>query len=256
MDNPLLGKLRKDEAALGISLALESPGSLELMGKDWDWVLVACSEGDADYKKVLNAAQVAALHNVPMLVKLPNADTGAIGKTLDTGALGLVIPGVETAEQARKVVTAACFPPMGQRSYGGRRVVDILGREYYSTANDDILIILQIDRLETVGRSAELAQVQGVDGLLFWPDVMLDSAGIPLRIDPEDAPEILKSLEMMTKAARRAGKIAGCLTTTPSLLKEAVSLGCRLVVPATDALMLKTGARDTIDELRSALHDM
>src|ERR1051326_7954884 len=115
---------------LGICVSYPAPGIVERIGIDWDWIWVDGQHSDQSYQETLAIVRACDLVQRPAMVRVPSHEFGGIGRALDMGATGVIVPLVDTPEQARAVVRAAKFPPLGGRSYGGRRPIDSLGRLY------------------------------------------------------------------------------------------------------------------------------
>src|SRR5437764_815433 len=123
---PLIDRQSK-HPLLGVLINQPSPGVIERIGSDWDWIFVDAQHGDLDLPEAIDLIRAADLVGRPSLVRTPAHDPGWILKLLDAGAAGVIIPMVESLNDARAMVRAAKFPPVGNRSYGGRRVIDRLG---------------------------------------------------------------------------------------------------------------------------------
>ncbi len=252
MANPMLEKLKKDEVALGFGLMYANPCAIECMAKGWDWVWIDSQHGQLSYPTILHAVQLAHLHGVSSLVRLPGHCPDPIGPVLDMAAHALMIPMVNTAEEAKALVRAANFPPLGTRSYGGRRVIDLYGRDYYRTANDEVFLVCQIETLEAVEQAEAIASVKGVGALFFGPDDMKMRMGIPINTAVNESPELAQAMAKVSRAARNAGKVSGSVAATPAALTMAVEQGYRLIVGCGDVLLLR-GAAQKCEELRNAL---
>jgi 4-hydroxy-2-oxoheptanedioate aldolase len=252
MANPMFEKLKKDEVALGFGLMYANPCAIECMAKGWDWVWIDSQHGQHAYPTILHSVQLAHLHGLSSMVRLPGHCPDPIGPVLDMAANSLMIPMVNTAEEAKALVRAANFPPLGTRSYGGRRVIDLYGRDYYRTANDEVFLVCQIETLEAVEQAEAIASVKGVGAIFFGPDDMKMRMGIPINATVNESPELARAMEKVAKAARNAGKAAGSVAVTPPALKTAVEQGYRLIVGAGDVLLLRSAAQKC-EELRGVL---
>lgn len=252
MANPMIEKLKKDEVALGFGLMYANPCAIECMAKGWDWVWIDSQHGQHSYPTILHAVQLAHLHGLSSMVRLPGHCPDPIGPVLDMAANALMIPMVNTADEAKALVRAANFPPLGTRSYGGRRVIDLAGRDYYRTANDEVFLVCQIETLEAVEQAEAIASVKGVGAIFFGPDDMKMRMRIPINTAVTDSPELARAMAKVGKAARNAGKVAGSVTATPGALKLAVEQGYRLLVGTGDVALLRS-AQQKCDELRAAL---
>lgn len=249
----VLEKLARDEVCLGVGLMYPNPNCIEAIGPGWDWLWIDGQHGQFDYATILHAVQVAELTGLDSIVRPPGHAPDLIGQILDTGAQGLMIPIVNTPEQAEAIVKAASFPPLGTRSYGGRRVIDRNGRDYYLTANDKWCLVVQIETMEAVERAHEIAAVEGVDALFFGPDDMKMHMGIPINTPVEQSDKLLQAMETTAAAARNAGKAAGCIAATPAALHRFIDFGYRLIVGGGDIGFLRVTSHAKVRELRQAL---
>ena len=254
--NALLKKLKNGEPTLGVGLMYPNPNCIESMARGWDWVWIDGQHGQLDYATILRAVQVAQGAGIPTIIRVASHEPGLIGMALDTGTEGLMIPMVDTPEQAGEIVKDACFPPLGNRSYGGRRVIDVGGRDYYKTANNDLLLVAQIETLEAVSRAEKIAAVEGIDALFFGPDDMKMRLGLPIDTPINESEELAKAMQTVATAARNAGKITGCVTASAESLRMALSEGYRLLVGGADIAFLRTASASKLEELRSAIRSI
>lgn len=237
---------------LGINIMYPSPGVIEGIGRDWDWVWLDAQHGQFGYDSLLACVRACDLVQRPAVIRVPNNDYGSIGSAFDTCASGVMVPMVEGAEEARAAVRAARFPPLGGRSYGGRRPIDLYGREYAHSFNDDSTLIVQIETRRGLENCDEIASVPGVDALLFGPDDMAMQAGMPMN-EPRDAQWGRSGLERIAQAAARHGKIAAGLAFTPETLSLLVALGYGLIVGGADRSILLQGSQQRSAELKSVM---
>src|SRR2546425_11308236 len=165
---------------LGLSVMYPSPGAVERIGPEWDWIWIDGQHGQMGYEQTFALVRACDLIQRPAVVRVPGHEFGSIGKTLDMGAAAVITPCVDTPEQARAVVDAAKFPPLGKRSYGGRRPIDFQGRTYSDTANIDTLLIAQIESPQAIDNVDAIASVAGVDALFLGPDDLMLRRGFSL----------------------------------------------------------------------------
>ena len=167
---------------------------------------------------------------------------------MDTAASGIMVPMINTVEEAAAAVKAAKFAPIGNRSYGGRRPIDMYGRSYAHTANEDTCLILQIETLEGLANVDEIASVPGFDVLFFGPDDLAMQLALPMD-KPRKADLFKNEMEKVVYAAQKAGKVTGTVTTSPEILDIAVKTGYRLCVGTTDAALLGEGSKRMKEKL-------
>jgi len=243
----------RGDVALGFSLSLPAAAIIETASTGWDWVWIDGQHGQHDYRTILESVRVADACGIAPIVRVPGHEASLIGRALDMRPAGIMVPMVDTPDDARRVVEAARFPPLGKRSYGGRRAADLEGREYVETADERMLLLAQIETIEGVRNAQAIAATEGVDVLFFGPDDMKVRLGIPINASINESPKLAEALEQTVTAAKSAGKITGCVTPTAEVLKLAVSLGCSLLVGGGDVAFLRTTAPAKLAELRAVL---
>lgn len=238
---------------LGMGVMYPSVGALERIGPDWDWIWLDAQHGDLDYRDVMSLIRAANLIGRPVLVRVPAHDAAWIGKVLDGGAAGVIIPMVESVAEAQALVRAAKFPPLGNRSYGGRRIIDCLGRGYYRTANQDTLLILQVESKEMVAKVGELVAIEGVDGIFLGPDDLLVRDGQDVDT-PKNPASLGKQYETVVEACRRHGKLSMGHATTDASQAMARQYGYDLVIGGGDVAFLASGSKTAVGKLRAYLN--
>ena len=253
MANALKEKLDRDEVALGFTVVYPSASILECIGAEWDWLWLDWQHSEHDYRSLLECVCVAEARGVPPIVRVPGHEYGIVGPANDMCPAGLMVPMVDTPEQARAVVEATRFPPLGRRSIGSLRAVTLQGLDYAYKANEDVLLVAQIETKLGVSNVEAIAATEGVSGVLVGSvDLKLDM-GIPLETPDVEADEIMKAMETVARAARNAGKFAGCLAFTPEAAKRTVQMGYRLLGGGVDSWLMQVAAATRLEELRAAL---
>lgn len=237
---------------LGIAIMYPSAGIIERIGPDWDWLWIDGQHGELGYQDILAAVRACNLIGRPAIVRVPGHEPGPIGLALDTAADGIMVPMVDDAASARRIVQAAKFPPLGARSYGGRRPIDLFGRGYAHADQPQPLLICQIETPSGLANAAEIAEVPGVDALFLGPDDMALRAGLPMD-QPRPAGCFDEAYRNVAAAAARHGKIAGSVFATLETLQPAVELGYRLIVSAADVSLLAGASNKTVQSLRSSV---
>src|SRR6185436_17886989 len=124
---------------LGLNMMYPSPGAIERIGPDWDWIWIDGQHGELGYEETLAMVRACDRIERPAFVRVPHHGFGSISLALDTAPTAVIVPVVDTLEEARQIVKAAKFPPLGGRSYGGRRPIDLAGRLYSDSANEEVL---------------------------------------------------------------------------------------------------------------------
>jgi len=252
---PFRSALEAGRPQLGLCIMYPSPGVVERIGPDWDWIWVDGQHGQMAYQELLSQVRACNLIQRPALVRVAGHDFGAIGLALDTGADGVIVPLVDTVADAMHVVKAAKFPPLGGRSYGGRRPIDLLGRSYSDTANSDTLLVVQVESPEAVENAEEIAAVPGVDALFFGPDDIALRRGLPMNT-PRSRETLGRELEAVAAACRKHGNFAVTVGVGEEMLRLCVTAGFHMVVAGGDVRFLANTSKQTSVEARAVLEDI
>jgi 4-hydroxy-2-oxoheptanedioate aldolase len=168
------------------------------------------------------------------------------------GAAGVIVPCVDTVAQARSIVAAAKLPPLGNRSFGGRRVIDRQGREYADAANDDVLCVVQVESPEALANAAAIAAVPGVDALFLGPDDLLLRRGYGVN-EPRNEAVLGDDLRRVVDACRQHGKYAVMVGIDPAMCELCARIGFHLIVAGGDVPFLAAGSRKASMDARSII---
>jgi 4-hydroxy-2-oxoheptanedioate aldolase len=191
---------------------------------------------------------------IPALVRVPARTPEFISRVLDGGALGVIAPGVRSAEQAREVVGAAKYPPLGHR--GMSTGLAHLGfrsmspREALPALNQATMVIVQLESAAGLAAIEEISAVEGVDMVLIGTNDFLADLGRPGEYDH---PKVREAYERTIAACRKHGKYAGVggLSSRPDLVQQFVSLGARFVSTGTDLGFLLSACMERAQQVRS-----
>jgi len=241
-----------EKPLFGVVMCFGAPVVAELLAKDWDWVWVDDQHGDFDSQSLRASIAACNAARVPCAVRIPCLDEGAILHALDAGANGVMVPMIETAEQAAAAATAAKFPPVGRRSFGSTRLLVREGRGYAAAANDETLLIVQIETRTGLDNVEAIAAVPGVDVLLLGPGDMALSSGITLDKPLSDA-FLEEVLSTMSAAVVKHNKVLGGFLPTLSAVGLGRRYGCALVAIGTDAFLLSKASGQTAAEFRESV---
>src|SRR6185503_70370 len=228
----LRDKWAKGETVFGIFASLPCAFACEVATiKGVDYVCVDQQHGVTDYRDMIEMARAIDARGAVPLTRVPANEDWIIGKNLDAGAQGVIIPMVSNPEQAKKAVAACRYPPKGERSNGPARAAIVMGTR---------------DGLEKV---EEIAATPGLDGLYIGPSDLAISLGLGPGLD-RDEPEHVAAVEKILKACQKNNIIAGIHTGSPRFAKQFAAKGFRLVTFGGDAGLLRAGIERAVGELR------
>jgi 2-keto-3-deoxy-L-rhamnonate aldolase RhmA len=251
MAHEFRARLKRREKLLGTMVTLASAASAEVLaGLGFDWLFIDGEHGPLDTRE-LNEILQAVSHKVACIVRVPEAAEVPIKRALDLGAHGIIVPQVNTAEQAANVVRWARYAPEGARGVGLARAQGYGQRfgEYLSSANAEIAVIVQAEHVRAVENIDAIVRVPGVDAVLLGPYDLSASLGKLGRVDDAD---VVAAIRRVTEAGRAAGMPLGYFGVTAAAVQPYVAAGYTLIVAGVDTLYLANGAKALLSELRGA----
>jgi 2-keto-3-deoxy-L-rhamnonate aldolase RhmA/short-subunit dehydrogenase len=245
MGNPLKEKLAAGGCIACHWATLGSPSVAELLAESGpDCIVFDMQHGLWDRLSLENAIGLVRSKTVPT-VRSIDASDHAIGMVLDAGARALIVPMVDTPEQARAVVRAAKYPPQGGRSGGGTRpMLDY--KSYMAKANDEIVVAVMIETATAVANAAEIAAVPGIDMLFIGPFDLAMSLGT----FPDFGPRHEAAVQSVLAAAKAAGKACGIFTPYASFAADRRSQGFQWVVLGYDQALIQDTAKGAVKHAR------
>jgi 4-hydroxy-2-oxoheptanedioate aldolase len=249
----LRARIRAGETLFGAWAGLGSPASAELLGHaGLDWIVVDLEHGaatEADLVGLLRAIEVGG--SAP-LVRPQSGERIRIGRALDTGARGVMVPRLESADQAREAVTYLRYPPEGIRGVATRVRGAGLGTVSHAEVkrlNDEVAGIIQIESVGALRDAEAIAGIDGVDVLFVGPADLTHSLGIPGQFD---APAYREALASVAAACRAHGKAAGILVYDVAVVPDLLHLGFTFVGIGADAAFVASGAKAALGALRGS----
>ena len=248
MADRLRGKLAGGQPAIGIFSKVLDSAFVEAAGlAGLDFIILDNEHGHSSLETIHNHVRAARLGGVTSIVRVKGTDAHAIGSALDSGAGGVQVPNVETAEQARAAVQAARFHPLGARGvcrfvraadYGARDRAD-----YFSGSNECVLV-LQVEGLEGVANLDAILAVPGFDVLFVGPYDLSQAAGKPGQID---APEVRALIDRIAATAKAAGKALGIFCDTPEALARYREQGIAYIAHSVDVSIFRDAVRAIVE---------
>lgn len=252
MQNRLRSALLNRQVTIGTWLQAPHPVISEILGTiAFDWIVIDCEHSEIGLAEF--ASVVRGLHGrLPQPVaRVRENDTLAIRQVLDLGATGIIVPLVGTAEDARRAVAAAKYPPAGIRGFSYVRANDYgTGfNEYVRTANDEIAVVAMAETRGAVENIDEIVSVDGIDGIFVGPYDLSGSYGMPGEIDH---PQVVEAQRSVVAACATAGKSAGLLIAHPTRenVAAAKKAGFTFLSVGIDTVFLAEGGKRALDVAR------
>ncbi len=253
MANRVKELLRQGKPAIGHWLSFPSPDVSELLaGFGMDWMLIDTEHGPASYEDVENIVRAVTPHGVVPLVRVGENSPALIKRALDRGAAVVVVPMVNTAEEARAAVAACKFPPEGIRGVAGTRAAryGLDAKAYFERWNRDVIVVVQVETRQGVANVEAIAEVPGVDVLFIGPSDLSASLGCFLQLDH---PDFTAAVARILAAGRRHGVAVGYLATGADAALARVREGVTFIAVVTDSKLLADAAQTTYRKVREGL---
>ena len=235
-------RLQSGEAQIGLWLGLADPYCAELAANaGFDWLLIDGEHAPNDLRGMLGQLQAVAPYPSHPVIRPVIGDTALIKQVLDIGVQTLLVPMVESAEQARELVRAIHYPPSGVRGVGSAlarasRWNSIPG--YLDKADEQMCLLVQIENQEGLANLDAIAAVESVDGVFIGPADL--SASMGFRGNPGH-PDVQAAIEDAIARIQKAGKAAGILSADQKLARRYIELGAAFVAVGVDTTVLMRG---------------
>jgi 4-hydroxy-2-oxoheptanedioate aldolase len=236
--------LASGQPQYGLWLGLPDNSAAEIAAvAGFDWLLIDGEHAPFDLRTIMSHLQAMAPYEVAPIVRCVEGNTALIKQLLDIGVQTLLVPMVETAEQAEQLVRAVRYPPAGIRGLGtslarAARWNQVPG--YLKKANDEICLIVQVETASAMENLDAILQVEGVDGVFIGPSDLSASMG---HIGDAGNPVVVETINTGLNKIRAAGKYAGLLCLDPSLAQNYVEQGANFVGVGVDTMILANETR-------------
>lgn len=248
----LRARLRAGETTYGVFLNLGSPLAAELCARGGcDWLVIDLEHGTANESDLLEHLYAVAATETAAIVRPASGERLRIGRALDFGAEGIMVPRIDSADQAEEAVSFLRWPPDGARGLALLTRGAELGEVAHgsiSALNQRVIGVIQVESPQAVANANEIAAIDGVDVLFVGPTDLSHSMGLPGRFDD---PDFVEALRTVVAAADAHGKTAGILLRDASTLNDYRDLGFRFIGLGSDGAFVVDGLRSVLGVARA-----
>ena len=253
MPNSFRAALRANKPLLGCWVSLASNISTEILGyAGFDWLLIDGEHAPNDMASFIG--QLQALKDSPSapVVRPPWAEPVIIKRLLDIGFYNFLMPWIETGEQARAAVAATRYPPQGMRGMGTGHRSNRYGYvpDYFTTINDNISVMVQIESAKGVDNAEEIASVDGIDGLFIGPSDLSAAMGF---MGQPNHPDVQAAMARVLAAANKHKKSVGILAPVEEDARRYMDQGMTFVAVGGDVGLLRTASKGLADKFKKKL---
>ena len=251
--NPFKAALHENRRQIGLWSGLCSNVVAEVLAHaGYDWIVVDGEHAPNDPLSVLGQLQGLNGGTAEPVVRVPWNDAVAIKRVLDIGGRSLLVPFVQSEQEARQAVAATRYPPQGIRgvsvSHRGNRFGRVPG--YLQTAQNDICVLVQLETRAALARLEAIAAVEGVDGLFIGPSDLAADLG---HLGDSAHPEVQAAIADACARARAAGKAAGILAPVEADARRYFEMGFAFVAVGSDVGLLAAGSTNLLNRMREAI---
>ena len=252
--NAVKEKLARNEVVASISIRLTRGVEIAQLAKTagFDMIYIDLEHSTATLEATGQICLAALGIGLVPMVRVPANTPEYIQRVLDGGALGIVAPGIGSAAEARELVKAAKYPPLGERGAGGAlphlEYRSFPAAEVNAAVNDATMIIVQFESAEAIEKADEIAAVEGVDMVLIGVNDMLASMGLAGQYEHA---KVRDAYARTIAACRKHGKHVGVggLSTRPKLVADFIAMGARMVSTGTDIQFLLAAMTEKAKQL-------
>jgi 4-hydroxy-2-oxoheptanedioate aldolase len=251
-------RLRDKGFALGSFVEVGAPALVEILGlAGFDFAVIDCEHAAFSGELVGQLVRAAETADLAPLVRVRNNEPGDVLEALDLGAAGLHVPQVATRDDALRAVRASKFPPHGSRGFNpfvrAARYGATPVEEFRRSADEDTLLVLHIEALESVGKVEEILAVPGIDVAFLGPYDLSQTLGIPGQVTHARVREAMRTI---VRVAKPLGVAVGCFANNPEQAQLWLSEGISYLTYSVDSVIFREACRhvrETVDQLRSLI---
>jgi len=257
MTKVLKEKLRRQEITIGSWVTLGHTAIVEIMAKaGFEWLVVDMEHSVITLDIAQQLIQVIEGCGVVPLVRVGENNANIIKRVMDAGAYGVIVPMINTKEQAEAAVKAVKYPLLGTRGVGLARAQGYGDKfnEYAATVNAESIVIAQVEHIDAVNNLESILSVEGIDGCFIGPYDLSGSLGVPGNFEHSD---VLAALKKVEQTCRKRKVALGMHVIQPDYrqVMEKVAKGYSFIGFSLDILFLGNSCREQVTRLRENLND-
>jgi len=248
LKNPLKEKLYAGKISLGTWITIGSPDVPDTLKQlPFDWLLFDTEHSYFSTESMRNMMLSMLDSKAVPLVRVGQADQYLIKRALDIGAYGVLVPLVNTTEDAERVVNFSKYPPMGSRGAGPVRAAGYGNNmaDYIRTANEEILVGVQVETSQGLANADSIASTKGVDIVFVGPSDLTISLGL---LTDRGNPKVSEAMEGVVRICAKHGKIPGTLAASSEEAKKWQRLGFKFISLGSDSKFLFQGAKSFVEQ--------
>jgi len=242
--------------AVGALVHIGHPEITEMLSHvGYDWLFIDGEHGPFGIETLQTMLQAMSGTKTVPVIRVPWHEAGLIKQALDIGAYGIVIPLVSTKQDAEDFVRAMKYPPAGIRGVMPRRASRYMldAKEYFATADEELLTIVQIETKSGVENISEILSVDGIDAYCLGPTDLSASLG---HIGEPNHPEVEEAIERIVAAGKEAHKIGGIYVPSVDITQKRIEQGFQPILQGSDWRFIMGAAQESLTKIRRFMNDL
>jgi 2-dehydro-3-deoxyglucarate aldolase len=251
----LKNKLKKNQLTIGSWIMMGHPMSIEVMAlAGFEWLVIDIEHTPIDLETVQSLIRTIQASDMKALVRVSKNEEVIIKRVLDMGADGIVVPMVNSKEDAKQAVNYAKYPPIGKRGVGLFRATryGMKFEEYKKWVDDELVIIAQIEHIDAVNNIDEILQIEGIDGTIIGPYDLSGSMGYPGEFEREDVKDAVQKVLDRCKAFNIPSGFH-VVDTDPEKLQIKIEQGCTFLAYGIDYFFMRDAAINGMNKIIEGL---
>jgi 2-dehydro-3-deoxyglucarate aldolase len=251
----LKNKLKKNQLTIGSWIMMGHPMSIEVLAlAGFEWLVIDIEHTPIDLETVQSLIRTIQASDMKALVRVSKNEEVIIKRVLDMGADGIVVPMVNSKEDAKQAVNYAKYPPIGKRGVGLFRATryGMKFEEYKKWVDDELVIIAQIEHIDAVNNIDEILQVEGIDGTIIGPYDLSGSMGYPGEFEREDVKDAVQKVLDRCKAFNIPSGFH-VVDTDPEKLQIKIEQGCTFLAYGIDYFFMRDAAINGMNKIIEGL---
>jgi 4-hydroxy-2-oxoheptanedioate aldolase len=243
--------LRDGKPLIGLWSSLSSPSATEILADSgFDWILIDTEHAPNETPMVADQLRAASLGTAAPVVRPAWNDQVILKRLLDVGVQTLLVPFVQSAEEAARAVAATRYPPRGMRGVASVHRANRYGRapNYFARADDEMCVLVQLETRAAVDALEAIAAVDGIDGLFIGPSDLAASLG---HLGNNGHPEVRQTIEKTCRRAQAVGKPIGILAPLEADARAYIGMGFAYVAVGSDVVVLRNGCDGLVKMYKS-----
>ncbi len=244
-------KIKNGIPSIGTWVSSGNPLVCEtLAGSGIDWINIECEHSSIDLSELVHCMRAVEHTNIPVFVRVAGSDPLIIKRVVDSGALGIVVPDVKNAEEAKRAVDACRYPPVGKRGIGATRP-NAIYPDYMKHANEEICVVIMIEDIEAIKKIDSIMQVPGVDAIFIGPNDLAATLNVPLGMDNQH-PKHLDAVNTVLEAGKKHGVPTGIHCGTPEEAIRRIEQGFLWMPIASDVALMRGAFSNAIQKVNDS----